>query len=279
VSTDPTRTKTLRRDFEADAYKRFRSFKGDVRESVEEKDVLHLGQQQAVNDSPNPRDYQFLSNPEKREQFLQWLRQQIDEDILETTNSRDNIRSGRHWTSGYIRTAYSKGIEHADAELRKQGIEVPEEEIQNTFNKPIHSSKLEMLYLRTYDGLEGITQDMDTKISRTLTQAMSEGWNPRKAASKINEEVDHVGINRARTLARTEIINAHAEGTLNRLEEHGVEKVSADVEFSSADDSRVCPVCKSLDGGVYTIDEARGKIPRHPNCRCAWKPGVESSND
>ena len=33
-----------------------------------------------------------------------------------------------------------------------------------------------------------------------------------------------------------------------------------------------CPQCLVLDGTVFTVKEARGIIPRHPNCRCAWIP-------
>lgn len=77
-------------------------------------------------------------------------------------------------------------------------------------------------------------------------------------------------------MARTETIYAHAESTLDRFESVGVENVTADVEFRSADDSRVCPICESLDGNRYTIGEARGLIPQHPRCRCAWSPIVDT---
>jgi hypothetical protein len=51
--------------------------------------------------------------------------------------------------------------------------------------------------------------------------------------------------------------------------------VEADVEHQTAGDSRVCPQCASLQGTRYTIAEARGVVPVHPRCRCAWKPVVE----
>jgi|GEM_PF-3399038 len=39
-----------------------------------------------------------------------------------------------------------------------------------------------------------------------------------------------------------------------------------------------CTLCKPLDGIVVTLKEARGKIPRHPNCRCAWTPANVGEN-
>lgn len=38
-------------------------------------------------------------------------------------------------------------------------------------------------------------------------------------------------------------------------------------------DERVCPICEALaEEGPYTIEEARAKIPAHPNCRCVVEP-------
>jgi len=33
-----------------------------------------------------------------------------------------------------------------------------------------------------------------------------------------------------------------------------------------------CPLCQPLEGVVLSVKEARGMIPRHINCRCAWIP-------
>jgi hypothetical protein len=45
------------------------------------------------------------------------------------------------------------------------------------------------------------------------------------------------------------------------------------VEIETAGDDLVCPECESLAAdGPYTIDEARGLIPAHPWCRCAFVP-------
>jgi SPP1 gp7 family putative phage head morphogenesis protein len=251
--------------------------KGHVREAVERKDVLHLGTQRARNASPNPRDYRFLTKEEKEDRFIAWLERKIDDEVLVVDN-RDAVRRGNHQTAQYVRKAYSKGVQHAGAKLRQQGVDVDQLALEDIFNTPVHSSKLETLYLRAYDNLEGITEATGEEISEELADALSQGWNPRKAASQINDRVDAVGITRARVLARTEIIHAHAEGTLDRLESEGFEEVTADVEWSTAGDSRVCPICASLEGNTYTIEEARGRLPQHPQCRCAWLPLVEDGD-
>ena len=35
---------------------------------------------------------------------------------------------------------------------------------------------------------------------------------------------------------------------------------------------RVCPDCGGYEGEIFTVDEAEGIIPLHPNCRCCWIP-------
>lgn len=276
MSTDPTQTTTLRNEHEAEYYNRLRALKGQLRTAINEKDVLHLGTQRAQNAEPNPRDYQFLTNERKRERFEAWLKTQIENDILVVENV-EAIRNGNHYSARYLRKAYSKGVRDTNANLRSKGFDVDEQTMSDVFNQPVHQESVEQLYVRAYENLENITADMSDEIGEELAEAFTQGWNPRKAASKINDRVDKIGITRARLLARTEIIHAHAEGSLARLESKGFEEVTADVEFQTAGDSRVCPICRSLDGNVYTIQEARGKIPRHPQCRCAWLPRPDSN--
>ena len=156
---------------------------------------------------------------------------------------------------------------------------VPSPALAETFNAPIHADALGILYTRNYRELKGITDAMDQEISRVLTRGFAEGWNPRKMAREINDRVDKVGLTRARTLARTETIHAHSEATLNRYESMlGADaQVTGKAELLTAGDRRVCPICESLEGTVFSLTEARGVVPVHPNCRCAFLPVVNES--
>ena len=43
------------------------------------------------------------------------------------------------------------------------------------------------------------------------------------------------------------------------------------VSVLTAGDDRVCSICEDIaEEGPYDIDQARGLIPAHPNCRCAF---------
>jgi SPP1 gp7 family putative phage head morphogenesis protein len=125
-------------------------------------------------------------------------------------------------------------------------------------------------------------------------------------ARVLSDRVDKIGKTRATVLARTEVINAHAEGTLKRFEELGVGEVTVKAEWQAAGDNRVCPICENLEGTTHSLEDVRSatarlteddvrphlpepkrvdqfdvssltgefpvKPPAHPQCRCAIVP-------
>lgn len=116
MSTDPTRSKTLRQKFETDTYNRFSTIKGDVRRVIEKRRVLAPAESQMSGSNsavlaPTRYEFRFLTTSEKRERFLELLHQRIDEEVLVTLD-RDAIRRGQHWTLTYGRTMYAKGVQH-----------------------------------------------------------------------------------------------------------------------------------------------------------------------
>ena len=45
-----------------------------------------------------------------------------------------------------------------------------------------------------------------------------------------------------------------------------------EVNVLTAGDDRVCKICEDIaEDGPYLIDQARGLIPAHPRCRCAFE--------
>lgn len=222
----------------------------------------------------------------KIERFMSWLRTQLENDVLTVIQRNNNT---------YIRSAYGRGLDHAASALREAGVDVTEPELQAAFNLPIHQESLQLLFTRNYAALEGITDEVAKQIADELTTGFSQGLGPREMARNITDRVDKIGKTRATTLARTEVINAHSQATLNRYERMGVDGVTVQAEFTTAGDNRVCPLCASLEGRTFTIEEARSETfryeadddeppslsgtynvrpPIHPNCRCAWLPVV-----
>jgi SPP1 gp7 family putative phage head morphogenesis protein len=279
---DPTGTTGLRKKFEADLVRRFSALRGQIYQFFVTNDVLGIGKQKPhrlqirLGDAAPPAGaYAFARDPQKVQLFMQWLRQQQDQGILQIQPGASVEAAAQSaWTNTYVETSYRKGVRDAGKKLSAGGATVAESWTEGFFNRPIHADRLGMLYTRTYSDLKGITDVMDTQISRILTEGMADGIGPMQIARKINDRVDAVGITRARTLARTEIIKAHADATLNSYREAGIEGVEVESEFTTSGDEAVCPDCEALEGKTYSLNEARGIIPVHPNCRCAWNPKV-----
>lgn len=274
ASKDPTKTIVHRQNYEAAFYKRFRRLKGLIRTTVEENDALRIGDPSRRGRLASPRDdFRFEENAQKQAAFEGWLQGAIEDEILQQVGERALLQ-GRHYTGSFVRATVRKAIELARSRLRQAGVDVPDMAVDAVLNRPIHKSTLRKMYRRHFRALEGVTQEMDRQMSRTLTEGFAQGWHPRKMASELNDRIDKVGIKRARTVAQTETIRTHAESTLDSYERSGTEQVVKETEFSDSDDERVCEECEDLDGTTYTTDEARGVIPVHPNCRCSFLPVI-----
>ena len=293
-SADPTATKRLRERFSGEVYRRFRALKGAVRYAVVEADVFGLtdarptGQAREVrpvwspNDPdinltpPSPGAFDFPSDERKVDEFVRWLDRETNRGILEAGKFEQGGRPGaaRPWANTYIRSSYEKGVTHADAAMVEQGMIPPEGTLDDVFRATKHADSAGLVFTRAYRELDGVTNAMGQAMSRELAAGITQGENPRKIARRLNDRVDNIGLHRGRMVARTEIIRSHNEAALNRYEDvkTRVGGVTLLAEHVTAGDRRVCPECAALAGTVYKLDEARGAIPVHPNCRCTWVP-------
>lgn len=266
---DPTRTIMLRRAFESDFIKRFKKLKSAITQAVVDSDGFGLKTNAGLFDFPTTAD--------KVGSFMQWLDVQQQQDIIRVVPGVSSSRAATGaWTTKYIESAYKKGIQRSAQELRGQGVDVADSWIDDAFFRPVNADRVQLLYTRTYTDLNNITQNMDTQISRILSQGLIDGLSPNTIAAQINKRVDSIGLVRARTLARTEIIRAHNVANISGYREAGAEGVNIQAEFSTAGDSDVCPECEALDGKEMSLDEAERLIPVHPNCRCVALPLVKN---
>lgn len=289
---DPTRTTTLRNQFAREMGKRFRELRGLIREAIVDRDCFGLQNNPTTQALPQRRAFDFPRSQDKVSGFMEWLRRQEDQGILE-------IRPGQQigeavdnaWTNQYIQSSYQKGVYRARQELVKAGYQVPGIEesggIGQAFNQPFHMDRVGLMYTRTFSDLKGITDTMDNQISRVLSQAMAEGKHPNEMARLLNRTISgpvgDLGLTdtlgrfipaerRARILARTETIRSHHMATIQEYKNWQVEGVQVQAEWSTAGDDRVCTICIALEGSVYDLKTVESMIPRHPQCRCIALP-------
>lgn len=269
---DPTNTHRIRVRFDAEMKRRFSELRRLIWTSIVAEDVMGL-KVNAVT-TPGARAFQFLRSDEKVAEFMTWLKNAEDETIF-SVRPGTSIRSAQKqaWMNLYIESAYQRGMMQSAANLRGAGVKVSDSWMEGAFFRPIHADRVGLIYTRVYSDLVGVTDQMDTMISRVLSRGVAEGRNPRDIARDLVRQVD-ISRNRARTIARTEVISAHAEASLNSYKEAGLEGVRVRAEWSTAGDDQVCPECEDMEGKEFDIDDAHGLIPLHPNCRCAFIPVV-----
>lgn len=290
---DPTRTTVLRNAFAREMNRRFRELTRIIRQAVVEEDCFGLRPGVFQLTPPGRQAFAFPRSADKINAFTTWLQQQVDTGILEIRElAQVGVGVEGAWTNRYVFDSYKRGVIRARYELQKAGFDVPTIAqtggIEVSMSTPFHIDRLGLLYTRVYSGLKGITAAMDTQISRILAQGIADGDGPRLLARKMISTINGTGMGelaitdtlgrfipaqrRATILARTEIIRAHHQATIQEYRNWAVEGVIVKAEWMSAEDDRACNECLDLQGTIYTLDVIEKKIPLHPNCRCCAIP-------
>ena len=304
MKIDPSRTTMLRRQFERDIAARFFRLRAAVNELVKDLDVFGLVEAKPVtfnavepsnNTAPVPharpqtpgrttsstitanidrQAWRFRTDDEKLTAFNRWFAGQVKDGVLSVD------AANKPWTSKYVESAYRKGVlrGYFDAKPKVMGrtpdfYEGSQEQFLSTaFGRPERVSKVRLLGTRTYEELKGISGAMSQQMSRILAGGIANGRGAADIARDLSKSITSITRTRARVLARTEIIHAHAEGQLDSFEDLGIDEVGVQAEWSTAEDEKVCSRCEELEGVVMSVEDARELIPRHPGCRCAWVP-------
>lgn len=278
---DPSRTTMLRRKFMTDMNRRVRTVKQSIRVFLVEEDALGLvPSSHLLKLNVQRRRYEFMTDPQKLEQFKKWLQEQVDQKIL-------TVGQQPAWTNQYVHSAYKRGTLRAYLDVHRSELALGddlfgmgrEQFMMQAFAAPETTAKLQMIYTRAYDNLRGFTDAMSHSTSQHLATGLSNGWGPRKIAREMTRTMDTMTRKRGLTIARTEVIHAHAEGQLDSFDRMNIANVGVEAEWLTAGDDRVCPICASYEGKIMTIAEARGLIPFHPNCRCTWAPAVKTPKE
>lgn len=269
LNVDPTRTVALRNKLTRAIERKLRELKKELYKFLVDQNGLGL----TVNASP----YDFPNDLARIEAYKKWLKEMIEKGLLSTDVE------GKPWLADFIESSYKQAVVRSFEEVKaakaaQNPIPVNPSPLSpfysQVFAAPIEQVRVQLLFVRAFDQLKGVTEAMAAGMSRTLADGLANGIGAREVARRLAKEVDGLGKKRALTVARTELVHAYAEGQLDTFENLGIEEVGAEIEWKTAGDAKVCPICRALEGKRYKIKEARGKIPQHPNCRCAWIPYV-----
>lgn len=264
MSADPTKTIVLRNKASREVTRRFNAIKVAV------NSAFNPGGLQTNINRAYAGQFLYLRDDQKVPEFERFLKRQIDDEILRVqglTPTEQELEN--HWLNRHIGDGYNRGavktrlaVERALPALLK----LPD---YSPFANPAHVSRSQLIYQRVYSDLEGVTQVMSKQMSRVLSDGILKGKAPKVVARELNDRVDKIGITRAKLIARTEIIAAHNEASIQEAvlleKETGVVMM---MEWMSAGDSRVRPEHADRNGVIYTKSEAQSLIGE-PNCRCS----------
>jgi len=280
---DPTRTLSLRNRFGAEMTRRLRSLRNALWDFLVDKDAFGLKDRKylvpfsKLLGNVQPRQYEFLTDANKLTVFNEWFRQQVEANVLVPS---PGTPAGQPWTSPYVESAYRRGQLNAYLSSKEADLLIPagfgdqtsDEFLRNSFLQPETVSKVQLLGTRAFEQMKGMTATMQSDMNHILAQGIADGRGAEDVANQLFDRLQTISESRALTITRTEIIHAHAEGQLDSFERLGVKELGIRAEWSTAGDDRVCDLCAPLEGQVFELEEARGMIPYHPNCRCSWLP-------
>ena len=100
-------------------------------------------------------------------------------------------------------------------------------------------------------------------INRIMKQSLLAHTNP-VSQTKLLRDRYNVTEMQARRLLRTESARVMAQQGIDNAKDLGYTKVMW------VTNTAACRICMPHDGKTYTLNEADGKIPVHPNCLCSW---------
>jgi hypothetical protein len=223
----------------------------------------------------NAGRWSSLDDRGKVKAFKDWIRTQARARVLTEWEQMWGKHADEAWKKGVQRAYDDTKAPRKALASDKEALKIYEGSRDEFTRTALTSSKIaervSALAARVHNDMEGVVDHMSTVMTRLLADGLSKKQTAREIARTLSNAVDAIGKNRAMTVVNTEIVRAHAEGQLDALEALGVTQIGVQVEWR-VNPASVCPLCAPLLGIVVKIDEARGMIPRHPSCKCAWQP-------
>lgn len=206
--------------------------------------------------------------------------------IVRATRLPQLLQQLRAEIDRYSRDSFAPKVANGQRELFTRGVDDAIQMLETSIDTPIrtlagfvsvHPSAFETLVGLAADGtpLANLLAESfgaaRVFIGRTLSSAISLGWNPRKTARAIQSGV-RIPADRALTIARTEQLRAYRIASHEQYQKSGV---VIGYKRLSAHDDRVCPACIAADGMFLGLDK---DFQSHVNCRCVAVPVVSGED-
>lgn len=112
-----------------------------------------------------------------------------------------------------------------------------------------------------------VTTTTISQLVSTITDARKEGLSIQQVQEGIQKVFDTMTDTRAKLIARTETARSFSEAHYRAYEKMGYEKVAY-----LLDSANCCDECTENSRKEWNINDIRGVVPVHPNCKCDFAP-------
>jgi SPP1 gp7 family putative phage head morphogenesis protein len=209
---------------------------------------------------------------------------ELDENILDRINAEIGILIDAILLQGgqralwfmdlYVQPAYQQGTAQSVANLSVQSAEyaLSRPALESVLLSDPYRKRIGLVRAREFENMQNLTAWMKNDLSRTLSQGMSLGQNPRVIAKSIRERIG-VSQSRAATIARTEIPNALRQA---RMDETVSAQESLGIQTKEMHLSAFSPTTRpdhaARHSRLFSIQEQKEWWARDANsinCKCS----------
>ena len=122
--------------------------------------------------------------------------------------------------------------------------------------------------------LEGYLKDLSKEKVSEIINILHEGILMNQTITQMARQIEKIvgDRHRAMLISRTETIRITNEGNISKYKERGIKKLEW---VSAPDDNRLCEECQKMNGKIFTVENAKGKIPAHCHCRCSFTEAID----
>ncbi len=252
LKVDPSKTATFKRIALSNITRILKKLVVDIHDYLDSKsDLGRMG-----------FTYLNLSDNNKVTQFSTWL----DEYLTH------HVSTNLAWLKSLLDKVYQQGITRSYKDVRGTKDANSLAVGLHEFSLRIGNEERLLLTLRTEIEIVSLTSTLSQLIKRVYLDNLDSSTNA--ITKSIKELILSTYFSKYSTTLRTEIVRVHAAGQLTSYELLGIKKVQFIAEQKT---TGICSVCNPNDGKVFTIKEAKGLIPLHPNCSCAWTKYTDKS--
>jgi SPP1 gp7 family putative phage head morphogenesis protein len=277
---DPTRLHGVRQKALLGLHGRYQRILKQIQQKIIDEHFLEVG----VGETPIISDGNLNLDFDNSEDQLNYDVNKVDE-FESWLNGLAVELSDEVFVTEYVERAYKQGRKRAYTDSRKSKLKPQpnvvitnaadfqeggkESFMQGGETSPTSKKTKQSLISQAMAQLKGLAGQMVQVVKQIILMGIRKFWTPKQIAKAIRDEIDKYE-RRSEVAIKDDITRAHGESQLDAYAELGHLVVMAIIE--TAQDDRVCAKCRVLEGREVPIEQARGLLPVHCNCRCAWKP-------